>query len=147
MKKTISRWSENIKRNKQSVFTHSKGVSSMIDYKKITSMHDVRTDEDVSFLKELLDTYINDLPGTIQEIASYVEKEDCQKIKFLAHRLKGGSSAIGIDYISELSKRIEESVSENKVTEKTRMLVVELLESYQSVIEELKYLKEKYIQV
>ncbi|RPI74013.1 MAG: response regulator, partial [Ignavibacteriales bacterium] len=119
MKKIISRWSDNIKRDKQSVFTFNKGVTSMIDYKKITSMHDIQTDEDVNFLKELIDTYITDLPSTVQELASHVEKEDCNKIKFLAHRLKGGSATIGIDYMSEITRRIEDSVSEHKVTEKT----------------------------
>jgi len=147
MKKIITRWSENIKRDKKSIFKFNKGVTSMIDYKKITSMHDIQTDEDVIFLKELIDTYINDLPATVQELASYVEKEDCEKIKFLAHRLKGGSATIGIEYMSALTKKIEESVSENKVTEKTRLLTVELLETYESVIDELKYLKERYIHV
>lgn len=147
MKKIMSRWNETIQRDKKSVFTHSKGITSMIDYKKITSMHDIQTDEDVNFLKELIDTFISDLPGTVQEIVSFVEKEDCYKIKFIAHRLKGGSSTIGIDYLSELTRKIEESVSENKVTEKTRILTVELLEAYESIIDELKYLKERYIQV
>ncbi len=119
----------------------------MIDFQKITSMHDIQTDEDINFLKELIDIYIADLPRTVQEIASYVEKEDFYKIKFLAHRLKGGSSTIGVDVISELTKKIEDSVSENKVTGDTRMLTLELLESYEPVIEELKHLKERHIQV
>jgi HPt (histidine-containing phosphotransfer) domain-containing protein len=119
----------------------------MIDFQKITSMHDIQTDEDVNFLKELIDSYVSDLPGTIEEIAHYVEKEDFNKIKFLAHRLKGGSSTIGIDIISELTKKIEDSVSKDKVTEDTRMLTIELLELYESVIDELKHLKERYIHV
>ncbi|HSP87521.1 MAG TPA: Hpt domain-containing protein [Ignavibacteriaceae bacterium] len=119
----------------------------MIDFQKITAMHDIQTDEDVNFLKELIDTYINDLPGTVQEIAHFVEKEDCHKIKFLSHRLKGGSSTIGIDILTELTKKIEDSVSDSKVTEETRMLTVELLEAYESVIDELKLLKERHIQV
>jgi len=49
--------------------------------------------------------------------------------------------------MSEITRRIEESVSEHKVTEKTRLLTVELLEVYESVIDELKDLKERYIQV
>ena len=147
LKKIVSKWSENINGKKHNEFFHKKGASSMIDFQKITSMHDIQTDEDVNFLKELIDTYIADLPGTVQEIASYVEKEDCYKIKFLVHRLKGGSVTIGIDVISELTKKIEESVSENKVTEETRIIMLTLMESYQSVIDELKYLKERYIQV
>jgi HPt (histidine-containing phosphotransfer) domain-containing protein len=119
----------------------------MIDFQKITSMHDIQTEEDINFLKELIDTYITDLPCTVQEIASYVEKEDCYKIKFLTHRLKGGSATIGIDVIADLTKKIEESVSKNKVNEETRILTLELLESYESVIDELKHLKERYIQV
>jgi len=147
MKKVISKWSENINRKKNNEFVHKTGVSQMIDFQKIKSMHDIQTEEDVNFLKELIDTYLTDLPGTVQEIAFYVEKEDCSKIKFLAHRLKGGSATIGIDVLSELTKKIEESVAENNVTEETRMLTVELLESYESVIDELNHLKERYIQI
>jgi len=147
MKKVISKWSENINRKKNNEFVHKTGVSKMIDFQKIKSMHDIQTEEDVNFLKELIDTYLTDLPGTVQEIAFYVEKEDCSKIKFLAHRLKGGSVTIGIDVLSELTKKIEESVAEDNVTEETRMLTVELLESYESVIDELNHLKERYIQI
>jgi HPt (histidine-containing phosphotransfer) domain-containing protein len=110
-------------------------------------MHDIQTSEDVNFLKELIDTYINDLPATVQELASYVEKEDHYKIKFIAHRLKGGSSTLGIDYVCELSGKIEESVSENAVTVYTRNLTIELLESFEIIIDELKYVKERYIQI
>jgi HPt (histidine-containing phosphotransfer) domain-containing protein len=123
------------------------GASSMINYLKIKSMHDIQTDEDVKFFKDLIDTYIKDLPVTVQEIASYVEKGDCIKIRYFAHRLRGGSSTIGIDYLSELTNQIEESVSENEVTEKTRHLTIELLESFESVIDELTHLKERYIQI
>ncbi|OGU75393.1 MAG: hypothetical protein A2V93_08785 [Ignavibacteria bacterium RBG_16_34_14] len=147
MKKIISKWSKNINGKKQNEFPQKKGVASMIDFQKITSMHDIQTEEDINFLKELIDTYITDLPCTVQEIASYVEKEDCYKIKFLAHRLKGGSATIGIDVIADITKKIEESVSKNKVNEETRILTLKLLESYESVIDELKYLKERYIQV
>jgi len=147
MKKVISKWSKNATSKKQNEFTYKKGVTSMIDFQKITSMHDIQSEEDVNFLKELIDTFAADLPGTVQEIALYVEKEDCYKIKFLAHRLKGGSMTIGIDAIAEITKKIEESVSGNKVTEDTRMLIVELLESYEPVIDELKHLKERYIHV
>ena len=147
MKKVISKWQEHFNTKEEKSNHNKKGVNSMIDFEKITTLHDIQNEEDVSFIKELIDTYVAELPGTIQEIALYVEKEDCLKIKFLAHRLKGGSLTIGVDTIAELTKKLEESVTDNKVVEETRLLTVELLESYGSVIEELKYIKERYIHV
>jgi HPt (histidine-containing phosphotransfer) domain-containing protein len=119
----------------------------MIDFQKITSLHYIQTEEDANFLKELIDTYIVDLPVISNDIASYVEKQDCKMIKFLAHRLKGGSVTIGIDVITDLAKKIEESIPGDKVTEETRMLTINLLEACETIIDELKYLKERYIQV
>lgn len=117
----------------------------MIDFGKIISMHNIQTEEDINFLRELIDTYIDNLPSAVQEIAEKVEKNDCYMIKFLTHRLKGGSLTVGIDSISNISKKIEESVTDNIVTEETRMLTIELLETFEEVIEELRILKERYI--
>jgi len=147
MKKVISEWSEIIYKKRQNEFLDRKGESTMIDFKKMTALHDIQTDEDVSFLKELIDTYINDLPLAAQELASYVEKEDCKMIKFVAHKLKGGSITVGVDAMTDLTKKIEESVKGNKVTEETRLLTFNLLEYCEPIVEELKYLKERYIQV
>ncbi len=147
MKRVITEWSENIYKKKQNEFFDRKGEPAMIDFKKITALHDIQTDEDVNFLKELIDTYINDLPSAAQELASYVEKEDCKMIKFVAHKLKGGSVTVGIDVMTDLTRKIEESVNGNKVTEETRLLTVNLLEYCEPIVEELKYLKERYIQV
>lgn len=119
----------------------------MIDYKKITTLHDIQSKEDAIFLKDLIDTYIIDLPTTVKDIVSFVERNDCEKTKFLTHRLKGSSLTIGVDVIADLSRKIEESVAGNKITEETRILVINLLEVCDRIASELKLLKEKYIQV
>lgn len=117
----------------------------MINFQKIISLYNIQTDEDANFFKELIDTYITQLPEIVQNIAASVEKDDCNKVKFLSHRLKGSSITIGVDVMTNLCKEIEDSMSDEDITEKTRVLIINLLELYEPLIDELKHLKEKHI--
>jgi CheY-like chemotaxis protein len=137
----FAEWGKKIHNNKQA----EKDSAELVNFDKITSMHGISSEEDANFLAELIDTFSKDMPSVIQEIADAVEKQDCKKVKFYAHKLKGSSVTLGITAISDMTKNIEKSVSGNKVTEETRMLTLELINSSDVIIRELNRFKEKLI--
>ena len=119
--------------------------TKLIDENKITSLHEISTEEDINFLIELLDAYQNDLPGIVNELKTAVEDEDKGQVQFLAHKLKGSSISIGVDFIADLSKRIELSVkTNNRIVDETNVLVEELVQRCEDITKELDQIKFKY---
>lgn len=143
----LAEFGEKITIKKQQKRNSSNGKTKLVDFSKITSLHQIKSNEDVNFLIELVDTFSNDFPGTAQDIATAVEKEDYKRVKFLAHKLRGSSVTLGIGSLSDLIKSIEDSVVDNSVTEDTRILTVELIDSCDKIINELTAFKESLVQV
>ena len=73
------KWAEIIYDEKNNLITRYKSKKSQInilDENKITFINDIQTPDDVVFLLELLDIYINDLPKVISNINSAIDKKD-----------------------------------------------------------------------
>jgi HPt (histidine-containing phosphotransfer) domain-containing protein len=148
LEEALLKWGKIIYEKKYSLnfLLKNKNISTkLIDENKITSLHEISTDEDINFLVELLDTYENDLPGMVNEIRDALENGDSSQVQFLAHKLKGSSITIGIEFIADLSKRIELSVKTNgSIVNETKKLVEELIQTCEDVTKELDQIKSKY---
>ena len=72
-----------------------------------------RYDGDLDVLKMIIDSFIEDTPGAIDEIASAVHSGDAAQAGRLGHSLKGGASYIGADRIKALALAIETAGKEN----------------------------------
>jgi PAS domain S-box-containing protein len=143
----LVKWAEIIYEEKNYLVTRSKSKrfqTNIIDENKITFIHDIQTPDDVTFLLELLDIYIQDLPKVIAHINTAVEKKDAVKLQFWSHRLKGSSLTLGIDLIFCISVTLEEAAKLNRFDDETTRLSRELIHNFEIIIKELEILKEKY---
>jgi len=150
MHNILVKWSEIIHEEKNYLVTRYKTKKSQInilDENKITFIHDIETPDDVVFLLELLDIYIQDLPKVISNINSAVDKKDAVKLQFWSHRLKGSSLTLGIDLIYGISVTLEEAAKLNRFDDETTRLSSELIHNFEIIIRELEIIKEKYANI
>jgi PAS domain S-box-containing protein len=141
------KWGEIIYEEKNYLITRYKSKKSQInilDENKITFINDIQTPDDVVFLLELLDIYINDLPKVISNINSAIDKKDAMKLQFWSHRLKGSSVTLGIDLIFAISVKLENAAQLNRFDDETAHLSNELIHNFDIIIRDLEILKEKY---
>lgn len=147
MQNILVKWAEIIYEEKNNLITRFRSKKSqfkILDENKITFINDIQTPEDVVFLLELLDIFINDLPKVISNINSAVENKDAAKLQFWSHRLKGSSSTLGIDLIFVISVTLEEAAKLNRFDDETTRLSNELIHNFEIIIKDLEILKEKY---
>lgn len=119
-------------------------AGNILDENKITFLNDIQIPEDMAFLMELLDIYIQGLPKVISNINMAIDTNDAVKLQFWAHRLKGSSLTLGIDVITNISISLEEASKLNRFDEETVSLSHELVHNFETIIGELEVLKEKY---
>jgi HPt (histidine-containing phosphotransfer) domain-containing protein len=150
MHNILVKWSEIIHEEKNYLVTRyktKKAQINILDENKITFIHDIETPDDVVFLLELLDIYIQDLPKVISNINSAVDKKDAVKLQFWSHRLKGSSLTLGIDLIFAISVTLEEAAKLNRFDDETTRLSSELIHNFEIIIRELEIIKEKYANI
>ena len=118
--------------------------ATILDEKKISLLADINTKEDAIFLVELLEIFIKDLPKATANITDAYKRQDVQKLKFNAHRLKGSSLSLGIDHLAKICEQIEKAAMSNSFTEETSNSIKNLTNDFEILINELEMLKEKY---
>lgn len=118
--------------------------SKILDEKKLNLLADINSKEDVNFLVELLDIFIRDLPKAIVNITDAYDRQDTQKLKFNAHRLKGSSLSLGIDHLSKICEQIEAAAMTGTFDLETESFIKNLKDDFEILIKELGLLKEKY---
>lgn len=64
-----------------------------------------RTGQDV--LGQLVQSYLKDTPGRIQELRRAASSGDSEKVRFMAHTLKGSSSNLGLQTVAQLAQELE----------------------------------------
>lgn len=144
---TLRKWGEVIAGEKDDFITklkHEKSDTKIIDEEKLTFLNDVQTEDDVKFFIELLDIYILELPRLLSSISSAVEKKESKELQFYAHKLKGSSLTLGIDFISEISEELEVAARTGEFSSKTSESVKLLTHKFESIVKELEIIREKY---
>jgi PAS domain S-box-containing protein len=146
----ITKWGKIIYDEKDQLISELKSKRAptfLIDENKISFLRDIQTEDDLNFYIELLDFYISDLPVMIGNIKSAVEERNSKVLQLNAHKLKGSSMTLGIDFISNLSSSLEAAAKENKFDKNTQELVDDLVHKLETVIKELDIIREKYSRV
>ncbi|MDP4114864.1 MAG: response regulator [Bacteroidota bacterium] len=144
----LNKWGNIIFEQKDFIFNDflkRKAGPKYLDENKISFLTDLQSDDDIFFLLELLDVYINDMPKIIDQIKHAVDKVDFKHILFYAHKLKGSALTLGIDKLSELCSEIETLAKLGENDAKIKQYANELFEIFEYVIKELMQLKEKYL--
>jgi HPt (histidine-containing phosphotransfer) domain-containing protein len=66
-----------------------------------------RFDGDMEFFREMLEEFIDHLPGRVVELRTALGEEDAQKLNRLAHNLKGAAANFNAVQLTEFSKNLE----------------------------------------
>ena len=64
-------------------------------------------DDDVAFLKELVEIFINDAPGHMSEIKEAVDSRNSKALDKSAHKLKGAVANIGKNVTTDTAFKLE----------------------------------------
>ncbi|WP_343219562.1 Hpt domain-containing protein [Pseudodesulfovibrio sp. JC047] len=80
----------------------------IIDSKFLESMADKR-----SFLKRMFTVFISQEPKRIQEIKNALHAQDNERLRHLAHSLKGGAATIGVERVRECCLNLENASRAN----------------------------------
>jgi HPt (histidine-containing phosphotransfer) domain-containing protein len=81
--------------------------------------------DDVELLTELLDIFKTSFASDLRLIQSGIAAADPAQISGAAHSIKGASSSLGIEGITEVAKRIEDD-SKSGSLEQARLLLPQL---------------------
>jgi PAS domain S-box-containing protein len=141
LKEILLRWGNKIQLGKAEKYKNS---SFLIDVSKITFLNDFETMEDVEFLSELIDIYIEDLPKIIGNIKNAIDHRNDKKLLFYAHKLKGSSLSLGIDSLADVCQILESAAIEQSFGSATDNALKKLSGSIEILIRELELLKRKY---
>ncbi len=92
---------------------------------KEASLFRLQGDNDL-FL-QMLDMFQQQTPGLIHQVDEEIALHACDRIRLLAHKLKGSASAIGANAIVEQARLLEQAATENEMEK--AYVIVEQLES------------------
>ena len=143
----LIKWGEIIYNEKNSQLSNEEARRvnmKFIDEDKIELIKDLKSPGDVDFLIELLDIYIDGFPQSLANIKKCIELKNNTQLEYCAHKLKGSSLTLGIDYVSDICNKIEYSAKDNTPVPYLESLVEELVVKFEAIIKELELLKEKY---
>lgn len=147
LQSALTKWSEKIDQQRGELISKTKKektAAKIIDEEKITFLNDIQTEGDIDFLIELFGIYINELPKNIANIISSVENKDSKSLQFSAHKLKGSSVTLGVEFVSDLCHELETAAKNNIFDENTKNMSYELVQKLEIIVKELEFIKDKY---
>jgi len=143
LKEILIKWGGKIQLEKNEKL---KSAVLFVDETKMPFLHDSDNPEDIQFLFELLDIYIQDLPNMIANIKKAVEHRNDKKLLFFSHKLKGSSLSLGVDCLTNICTDLEIAAKDLSFGPETDTLLSRLSGSIEMIIKELELIKMKYVQ-
>ena len=67
---------------------------------------------DKELLKEILKLFVEDASAKLKDMKKALDENDMGRMKMLAHALKGASSSIAADTVTEITREIESGVTD-----------------------------------
>jgi PAS domain S-box-containing protein len=119
-------------------------ATKFIDEDKIELIKDIKTPEDANFFIELLDIFMSSFPQSLASIKKCIELKNHSQLEYSAHKLKGSSLTLGIDFVSDICNKIEYSAKDKAPFSYMESQVEELVGKFETILKELEFLKEKY---
>ncbi len=106
-------------------------MSSAIDKEALQQLKELSdTVPGDNLLKNLIDLFNVETPKRIQEIKRAFEAKDFPNLTLAAHSLKSGSAYLGAMKLSEISKTIEHSSTNNEIPPEMDKLIEGLEKEY-----------------
>lgn len=100
----------------------SYSTEDILDLEILQGLKELGNDGDVSFVKEIIELYIEQAPILIKNIKEAVFERNALKMSQAAHAFKGASLNLGAKLLSEVCKKIEFNGKENNFTDITTLL-------------------------
>jgi PAS domain S-box-containing protein len=146
LQRVLVKWGQKFrfKKSDSDVLSEEEDFDELIDEKKIFDMQNIKTEQDLEFFTNLLDSYLRELPDSLNEMKISIEHKDSEKLKFQAHKIKGSSLTLGIDSISFISEQLEIRAKENIFDDRTIMLANKLYVTVEKIIDNIEQLKGKF---
>ena len=91
------------------------------------------------FVEELIDTFLEEAPGMIDEMEQALSGSDADKFRRAAHSLKSNANTFGAIELAEIARGLEYMAREDNLDVVDRLQA--LKDAYEIVAEELKSLK------
>jgi len=112
-------------------------IDKFIDRKDLSD----RLDGDMDLLKELITLFIEDSPKLLSDIDKALEDQDFEKLRKVAHTIKGSVSNFSADNAFNVALDLENIAKENNF-EKAKSTNQKLKEEINNVIESLKLIQQ-----
>jgi PAS domain S-box-containing protein len=74
------------------------------------------SNNDESFVKEMIETYLETMPGSIEEVRSFSRQRDWENLSRAAHKLKPSITLLGIHQAKELASEIERNAKLKQIS-------------------------------
>lgn len=88
-------------------FSHIEQIA-VLDDEILTVLRSLeRPGDSISFLNDLIDTFIRETPGTIRTLMEAVRRQNLRASLHAAHQLKGLSGNIGVTRLAGLAEWVE----------------------------------------
>jgi PAS domain S-box-containing protein len=147
LRKIIIKWTDKIVHEKH--IETRKAIDSeielrFIEEKKISFLQDLKTDSDLEFFKEMLDIYIREIPKNIEAIRNSIFQNNADHLRFYVHKLKGSCLTLGIECVLDNFKILEDMALDNNINEESLRIFKKVSEQFESILEEIVLLKNKY---
>ena len=111
----------------------------LIDDAIIENLKELGEGDGGSFLKEIINLYLEQAPGLMTEVRQYASGGEAEKMGKSAHTLKGSSLNVGAKLFSDVCRKIEMAGKDNNL-EGIDDMIGEMDEIYRLTEEELKSL-------
>lgn len=82
--------------------------TQILDPDAIESLRALSPDTDASFLRELIEIYLQDTPERMVELEAALAKGDAHAMMRAAHTIKGSSSNFGANKLAQIALEIEQ---------------------------------------
>jgi HPt (histidine-containing phosphotransfer) domain-containing protein len=79
------------------------GGANVLDYQQGLA----RLDNDLNFYKEVLTTFLNDVPPRMQRLEQAIHNQDAAAVTLEAHTIKGSAENIGAVALGAAAKQLE----------------------------------------
>lgn len=145
LQSTLYKWGDYISAHKKELLeavTKEHIETEVIEESEFSFVNEIESQEDIFFLIELIDIYLNDAPKLFQEIDNALRNNDYDGLSFASHKLRGTSLTLGIKAPAEICQKLEIAGKEKSPSVKD--LVSQLADVLQKSFHDLELMKHKY---
>ena len=109
---------------------------SVID---LNAFNILKESTDADFIRELINTFLEDAPLQIQQMKDAIDKKDAELFKRAAHTVKSNAATFGATQLASLARELESMGRENNLEIGNRLEALE--EAFYQVKNQLNELK------